>query len=325
MKRRNFIFVLGAALTLPTGARSEQQVLPVVGYLSNGSPVSFAPLVAAFRSGLGEMGYFEGQNVVLEYRWAEGKTDRLPGLAADLIKRRVAVIAATGGNAPAIAAKAATANIPIVFTGGGDPVKLGLAASLGRPGGNATGVVNFGTDLTKKRLALLHDLVPTASLMVVLVNPRNQSAKAQVSELEEAARAIGQKIMVLNASDETELAAVFENIKKMRAGAVLVAPDPLFMRQRVRLVALAAKYALPASYPFRDFVVAGGLMSYGVNLPDIYRQAGVYVGRILKGARPADLPILQPTKFDVVLNSKTANALRISIPSKLLLIAEIIE
>jgi len=325
VKRRNFIFVLGAALTLPTGARSEQQVLPVVGYLSNGSPVSFAPLVAAFRSGLGEMGYFEGQNVVLEYRWAEGKTDRLPGLAADLIKRRVAVIAATGGNAPAIAAKAATANIPIVFTGGGDPVKLGLAASLGRPGGNATGVVNFGTDLTKKRLALLHDLVPTASLMVVLVNPRNQSAKAQVSELEEAARAIGQKIMVLNASDETELAAVFENIKKMRAGAVLVAPDPLFMRQRVRLVALAAKYALPASYPFRDFVVAGGLMSYGVNLPDIYRQAGVYVGRILKGARPADLPILQPTKFDVVLNSKTANALRISIPSKLLLIAEIIE
>jgi putative ABC transport system substrate-binding protein len=271
-------------------------------------------LATAFRAGLSEMGYVEGQNVTLEYRWAEGKEDRLPGLASDLVKRQVAVIAATGGNAPAIAAKAVTANIPIVFTGGGDPVALGLVASLGRPGGNATGVVNIATALTAKRLQLLRELVPAATLMVVLVNPRNPGAKAQLKELHEAAHTIGQEIRIVNAISEAEFPAAFATIQSIRAAALLVTNDALFMRQRAQLLALAARHAVPASYPFRDFVLAGGLMSYGVNLPDVYRQAGAYVGRILKGAKPAELPVLQPIKFDLVVNLKTAKALGVTIP-----------
>lgn len=229
--------------------------------------------------------------------------DRLPGFAADLVRRRVAVIVATGGPAPAIAAKAATATIPIVFRGGSDPVKLGLVASLGRPGSNATGVLNISTELTAKRLQLLRELVPKAAMIAVLFNPASPDAEAQVREIQEAAGTIGQQIDVVHASSERDFEAVFAIIVQKRTGALFLSADPLFTSQRAQLVALAAKHSIPASYSFRDLVVAGGLMSYGANLPDVHRQAGVYTGRILKGAKPADLPVLQPTKFDLVINS----------------------
>jgi putative ABC transport system substrate-binding protein len=299
--------------------------MPVIGYLANASPAGFASFVAAFRRGLGEMGYVEGRNVVIEYRWAEGQHDRLPGFAADLVRRRVAVIMATGGGAPAIAAKAATATIPIVFTGGADPVRLGLVASLGRPGGNATGVVNISSTLTTKRLELLRELVPTAAMIAVLFNPASPDAEGQVSQIQEAARTIGQPIHLVTASNERDFDAAFRDAVQKHAGALFETGDPLFTSRRAELVTLAARHAIPASYSFRDLVVAGGLMSYGANLPDVHRQAGVYVGRILKGAKPADLPVLQPTKFDLVINARPAKALGIAIPPKLLISAEVIE
>lgn len=326
MKRRHFItLVTGAAIGRPLASRAQQPALPVIGYLANAAPVGFATFVAAFRRGLSEMGYVEGENVAIEYRWAEGQPDRLPGFAADLVRRRVAAIMATGGSAPALAAKAATTTIPIVFTGGSDPVTLGLVASLGRPGGNATGVVNIASVLTAKRLQLLRELVPTATMIAVLLNPANPDAKTQVREVEDAARAIGQQLHVVTASHERDFDPAFEAAVQKRAGGFFVTGDPLFTTRRTQLAGLAAKHAVPASYPFRDLVVAGGLMSYGANLPDVHRQAGVYIGRILKGAKPAEMPVLQPTKFDLVINARTAKALGIRIPQEMLIFAEVIE
>jgi ABC-type uncharacterized transport system substrate-binding protein len=326
MNRRHLIALLtGTGLGWPLAARGQRPARPAIGYLANASSAGFAPFVAAFRRGLSELGYVEGQNVAIEYRWAEGQHDRLPGFAADLVHRQVDVIIATGGGAPAIAARAATATIPIVFTGGSDPVRLGLVASLGRPGGNATGVLNISSELTTKRLELLRELAPKATTIAVLFNPASPDAAAQVSQIQEAARSIGKRIQVVTASNERDFDAAFAAVAQERAGALFVTGDPLFTTQRTHLVALAAKHAIPASYSFRDLVVAGGLMSYGANLPDVHRQAGVYTGRILKGAKPADLPVLQPTKFDLVINAKTAKALGITVPPKLLILAEVLE
>jgi putative ABC transport system substrate-binding protein len=326
MNRRYLIALLtGTALGWPLAAYAQRPAIPVIGYLANASSAGFAPFVAAFRRGLSEMGYVESQNVAIEYRWAEGQHDRLPGFAADLVHRQVDVIMATGGGAPAIAAKAATATIPIVFTGGSDPVRLGLVASLGHPGGNATGVLNISSELTTKRLELLRELAPNATTIAVLFNPTSPDAAAQVSQIQEAARSIGRRIQVVTASNGRDFDAAFAAVVQARAGALFVTGDPLFTNQRTQLVALAAKHAIPASYSFRDLVLAGGLMSYGANLPDVHRQAGVYTGRILKGAKPADLPVLQPTKFDLVINAKTAKALGIAIPPKLLIFAEVLE
>jgi putative ABC transport system substrate-binding protein len=320
MDRRTFVSaVAGGLVVWPLAAHAQRQVLPVIGYLANASAAGFANYLDAFRRGLGEMGYVEGQNVAIEYRWTEGQRDRLPGFARDLADRQVAVIVATGGNAPALAAKAATTSIPIVFTGGSDPVRSGLVASLGRPGGNATGVLNASAALTAKRLAFLHEVVPAVTLIAVLINPASTDTQ-EMSEIQEAARTLGQQIAVVEARNNLD--HVFASIMQTHAGALFVSADPLFTNARTQLTALAAKYAIPASYSFRDLAVAGGLMSYGVNLPDVHRQAGVYTGRILKGVKPADLPVLQPTKFDLVINMKTAKALGITIPPSVLLRAD---
>jgi putative ABC transport system substrate-binding protein len=300
--------------------------MPLVGYLANATPSGFAHFVAAFRRGLGELGYVEGRTVAIEYRWAEGQHDQLPGFAADLIARRAAVIMATGGSAPALAAKAATSTIPIVFTGGADPVKVGLVASLSRPGGNATGVVNIEAELTAKRLELLRELVPTAGLIAVLLNPANPDVETQAAEAERAAQTLGQQISLFTARGESEFDVAFAAVVERGAGALFVSGDPLFTSRRARLVALAAQHAIPASYSFRDFPLAGGLMSYGADLLDVHRQAGVYAGRILKGEKPADLPILQPTKFNFVINQRTAKVLGLTVPDKMLVAAdEVIE
>jgi putative ABC transport system substrate-binding protein len=326
MKRRIFIaFLGGASVAWSLTGRGQQRAIPVIGYLSGGSPGPFARFVDAFRLGMSEQGYVDGRNVAVEYRWAEGQPDRLPELAADLVRRRVAVIVATGASPSALAAKAKTSTIAIVFTGGGDPVKLGLVASLGRPGGNATGIVSISAALNVKRLELLRDLVPTAPSIGVLFNPTYLDSDAQLNDIREAARVIGRPVHIVGASSEKEFAHAFATLVQMRAGALFVVPDPLFTSAREQLVALAAKHAIPASYAFRDFVEAGGLMSYGANLADVHRQAGVYAGRILNGAKPADLPVSEPTKFDLVINSTTAKALGITIPPKLLVIAEVIE
>jgi putative ABC transport system substrate-binding protein len=327
VKRREFITLLGgAAAAWPLAPRAGQAAMPLVGYLADATPSGFAQFVAAFRRGLLELGYVEGQTVAIEYRWTEGQHDRLPGLVADLIARGPAVIMATGGTAPALAAKAATTTIPIVFTGGADPVQVGLVASLSRPGGNATGVVNIEAELTAKRLELLRELMPTAAVIAVLVNPASPAAKRQVVEVERAAQRLGQQISLFNASSEAELDAAFAAIVERRAGALFVSGDPLFTSQRARLVALAAQHAIPASYSFREFPLAGGLMSYGADLPDVHRQAGVYVGRILKGEKAADLPVLQPTKFILVINRSAARMLGLTVPERLLALAdEVIE
>jgi putative ABC transport system substrate-binding protein len=314
MKRRRFIALLGGAAAWPVAAHAQQAAMPLIGYLSSGSSAEFAPLVAAFRQGLGESGFAEGRNVAIEYRWAEDHFDRLPAMAADLVRQGVTVIAATGGVQPALAAKAATGTIPIVFTGGSDPVGVGLVGSLSRPGGNATGTTNLSATLDTKRLQLLRELVPTATIIAGLINPSNTSARAVLSNLEEAARALGLRIHVANANSERDFGPAFATFAQQGVRALLVAADPLFTNRRDQLVALAARYAMPASFSFREFVAAGGLMSYGPSITDGYRQAGVYTGRVLKGEKPADLPVIQPTKFDLIINLKTAKALGLTVP-----------
>jgi putative ABC transport system substrate-binding protein len=325
--RREFISLLGgAAAAWPIAARAQQAAMPVIGYLSSGSPAAFAPMVAALRRGLNEAGAIEGQSFVLEFRWAEGQYDRLPAFANDFVRRPVAVIVATGGSDPALAAKTATRTTPIVFTGGLDPVQLGLVASLARPGGNATGTINSAPDLNAKRLVFLRQLVPTAKVMAVLANRSVSDNEVQLKEVQAAAETAGQQIVIFNADSEGEFDTAFESMVRGGARALFVNASPFFTSQRKRLVTLAARHAMPASYSFREFAVEGGLMTYGASIPDQHRQAGVYAGRILKGEKPANLPVLRPTKFELVINLKTAKALDIDVPPTLLAIAdEVIE
>jgi putative ABC transport system substrate-binding protein len=326
LKRREFITLLGgAAAAWPLAARTQQPTMPVVGFLSIASAAPFAHLVAGFRRGLQEMGFVEGRNVAVEYRWAEGRYDRLPELAADLVRRQVAVIVTSGGDNSSLAAKAATTTIPIVFNGGSDPVKVGLVASLARPGGNATGVNIFTSELTEKRFGLLNDAIPTASF-AVLANPNFPPAMANAQDTEAAGRRMGKEVAIFTAGSESEIDSAFARMSQSRPGALLVAADPFFNSRREQIVALAARHAIPAIYEWREFAEAGGLMSYGTNLVEAYRLEGVYTGRILKGAKPTDLPVVQLSKFDLVINLKTAKALGLTLPPGVLAIAdEVIE
>src|SRR5271169_2913892 len=310
MRRRDFITLLGGtAAAWPLAVRAQQPAMPVIGFLNGASADPNAPMLAAFRQGLNEAGYVEGQNVAIEYRWAEGQYDRLPALAADLVRRKVAVIAATGGPASGHAAKSATVTIPIVFISGADPIKEGLVASLNRPGGNATGVNPLLPAMEGKRLGLLHELVASADLFTALLNPAMPTFDDQLNDVEEAARALGQKIHIFRVSNEAEIDATFSSAADMHSGAALVAADPFMLSRRSKIVALAARYALPAVYEVREYALAGGLMSYGVSIAEAYRRAGIYVGRILKGEEPADLPVQQPTKYEFVFNLRTAKTL----------------
>jgi len=325
MRRRDFITLLGgAAAAWPLGAHA-QQPLPVIGFLNSRSPDDATHLVRAFRSGLRETGYIEDQNVRVEYRWAHGQYDQLPVMAAELTKIPVAVIAAPGGEPSGIAAKAATSIIPIVFIVG-DPIKLGLVASYNRPGGNATGINALTPALEAKRLGLLHDVVPGAAIIGALVNPLYQPSEQQSKDLQEAALSLGLKVEIFHASNDRDIDAAFESVAQRKIAALLVAADPFFDTRRVKIIALAAQHKLPTIYQFREYVVGDGLMSYGIDLADLYRQVGVYTGRILKGERPGDLPVVQPTRFQFVINLKTAKALGLTVPFGLLNAAdEVIE
>jgi putative ABC transport system substrate-binding protein len=327
MRRRDFMAIAGGAVAWPLAARAQQTAMPVIGFLHSASAATFADLVAAFRKGLSETGYVEGQNVTIEYRWGEGHNERLPALAVELVRRRVDVIATPVSTAATFAARGATATIPIVFVIGADPVKIGLVASLNRPGGNATGISDLGAELGAKRLALLRELLPGAARIAALVNPDNPYiTQPFVTELQTAASAIGQKIEVVTASTNQEIDAAFAALVKMRADAFMISPEALFITRRVQILTLAARHALPALYHRREFAEAGGLMSYGSNLADQFRQTGVYVGRILKGEKPAEMPVQLPTKFEFVINLQTAKTLGIEIPTNLLARAdEVIE
>ena len=323
MRRREFITLLGGTAAWPFAARAQQPAMPVVGVVSGESQDTSVRRAGAFRKALSEAGYVEGQNVTVEYHWLDGQYDRLPPLMADLVRRRVAVIAIPGSNPAALAAKAATTTIPIVFGVGADPVELGLVASLARPGGNATGINFFVADLAAKRLGLLHDLVPKAVRITVLVNPANaSSAEATRRDIPEAARAIGLQTQLLNASTSREIEAAFVTIVRDRADALFIAPDGFFLSRRDQIATLATRHGIPAAYSSREAVEAGVLMSYGTNGLDMFRQVGVYTGQILKGANPADLPVIQSTKFEFVINLQTARALGIEVPNALLLVAD---
>jgi putative ABC transport system substrate-binding protein len=315
--RRKFLATLGGAAAWPLAARAQQPAMPVIGYLHGQSPERLPHLMHAFRQGLNETGYVEGRNVAIEFRSAEGQTSRLPALAAELVNRQVPVIAATGGVNSVLAAKAATTTIPIVFLSGDDPVKLGIVASFNRPGGNATGIHVFLQAMEAKRLGLLRELVPTATMVAVLLNPTNAAFQLQMKDTEDAARALGVQTHTLNAANEQEIHAAFAALAKLRPGALLVGGDPFFNSRREQFATLAAHYAIPAIYEAREYALAGGLMSYGTSLIEGYRQVGVYTGRILKGEKPADLPIVQSTKFEFVLNLKTAKALGLEVPPAL--------
>ena len=319
MQRRRFITLVGGtAIAWPLLARAQQPAMPVVGYLSGYTPDAGETRLAAFRRGLQEAGYVEGQNVAIEYRWAGDQNDRLPAMAADLVQRRVNVIAATT-TPGALAAQAATTTIPIVFEAGSDPVRLGLVANLNQPGGNVTGVNNLALEITQKRLELLHELLPTANIMALLINPADRAlAQAQTREVLSAARSRGLKLHVLNASSEGEFDGVFADIKRLRVDGLVMGAGSVFVRSLNKLTALTIRHAVPAISIWRDFPVAGGLMSYTSDVLDSYRLAGVYTARVLKGENPADLPVMQATKFDLVINLKTAKALRITVPTSML-------
>ena len=326
MKRRQFIAGLGVAAAWPVAARAQQPALPVIGFLSSLASSDLNLVVPAFHEGLNGAGLIEGRNIAVEYRWAEGDYQRLPNLAADLVQRKVAVIAAISGTPAALAAKAATTTIPIVFAIGGDPVAPGLVPNLSRPGGNVTGVSFYGTALTTKRLDLARELIGKEHTIGILINPDNPPSVAEGKAVQEAASAVGQPLQVLHASTQRQLDDAFARIAQQRIGSLLVSPDPFFLNERIKLVVLTARHALPTIFADREQTEAGGLMSYGASRRSTYRQAGSYAGRIVKGEKPAELPVMLPTKFDLVINLKTAKSLGIDIPATVLARAdEVIE
>jgi putative tryptophan/tyrosine transport system substrate-binding protein len=327
MTRRQFIALAGSAVAIwPLTARAQQPAMPVIGFMSGRAPGDSAHLVSAFRQGLAETGFVEGQNIAIEFRWADGDYDRLPALADDLVNRRVAVLVAVGGDVSAVVASKATKTIPVVFGMGGDPVKAGMVASFNRPGGNVTGYTLWTSEMESKRLGLLRELAPGVPLIGILVNPRFPPTVQELDDLEPAAKGVGQQLFVATANDDAELDAALASFVQQRVGAFLVTAAPFFDTRRARIVEFAAQNRVPAIYQFREYAVAGGLISYGPNIAESYQNAGVYVGRILKGEKPADLPILQPTKFDFVINLKTAKALGLTVPPTLLAEAdEVIE
>jgi putative ABC transport system substrate-binding protein len=319
LRRREFIALLGsAAATWPIAARAQQSTMRVIGFLHSATPDSYAPMTAAFRKSLSEAGYFEGQNVTIEYRWAEGHLERLPGLAADLVRRQVSAIFTGGGSDPCLAAKAATSKIPIVFANGTDPVEAGLVASLSRPGGNITGITFLINTLGPKEVEVLHELVRKASVIAVLLNPKLSTADSQLKDVQAAARALGLQIHVFHASTERDIDMVFASLVQLQAGGLVIGADAFFFSRRDQFVRLATGYSVPTVYPWREAVAAGGLVSYGASVTDAYRLAGIYTGRILKGDKPADLPVQQSTKTELVINLKTAKALGLTFPITLL-------
>jgi putative tryptophan/tyrosine transport system substrate-binding protein len=327
LQRREFITLLGgAAATWPLAAQAQPSALPLIGFMSGRSPHDSADLTDAFRKGLGEAGYVEGETVLVEYRWANGDYSRLPGLASDLLARKVLVLVAVGGDASAAAAKQATSSVPIVFGMGGDPVHAGLVMSFNRPGGNATGFTLLTNQMEPKRVGLLHELVPSAAMLGALINPSFPPAAHQLEDIENAARSIKQSLIVARGDNDAQLEEAFATFVQQGVGTVLVAASPFFDTRREKIIALAAQRRLPAMYQFREYAVAGGLISYGPSITDSYEQAGIYAGRILKGAKPSDLPVLQPTRFEMVINLKTAAALGLAIPNTMQLLAdEVIE
>jgi len=319
MRRREFVALLGgAAAAWPFAARAQQTAMPVIGFLSSASPDAYALRLHAFRQGLKEAEYVEGRNVEVEYRWSEGQNDKLPGLAAELVQHRVAVIVAAGGGPAATAAKKATATIPIVFGVAVDPVEAGLVASLNRPGGNSTGVTTLNVELGPKRLELLHELMPTATVVALLVNPTNASSEAISRELQAAARALGLQLHVQHASAERDFDAAFAALIRLRAGALVIGPDIFFLARSEQLAALTVRHAMPAIFQYRPFAAAGGLMSYGTDETEYYRLVGIYAGRVLKGEKPSDLPVQQATKVELIINLKTAKSLGITVPLPLI-------
>ncbi len=326
MDRRDLLILGSTVIAWPSVVRAQQTAMPVIGYLNSTSPGPYALFLAAFRQGLGETGYVEGQNLAIEYRWAENHLDQLPALVADLVGRKVDMIVTAGGPPPAVAAKRATSTIPILFTAVGDPIGAGLVASLARPGGNVTGFSILVVELNPKRLELLSQLLPEARVVALLVNPKNPSSERVISDVQEAARTKGMQLPILKAASESEIDAAFASLVQMQVGALVVGSDPFFNSRREQLVALASHHSVPAIYEWREFAAQGGLISYGPSLTSVNRQAGTYAGRILKGEKPADLPVQQPTKFELVVNLKTAKALGLTVPQSILARAdEVIE